>query len=145
MEQKLCQISTDNSQHYVKYVMSQAGGYKLVSNKELPAKNIPWLLSYYPNTNNTAVGVSPAVDKAQQYPNYIAWNIGSGNESESGTVATSRPRILGKSYKLIKTAKPTENWTYKYNTPVLYTELSKTGGNGSITPNNNIIVEKLFA
>ena len=145
MEQKLCQISTNTSQHYVKYVMSQAGGYKLVSNKELPAKNIPWLLSYYPNTNNTAVGVSPAVDKAQQYPNYIAWNIGSGNESESGTVATPRPRILGKSYKLIKTVKPTENWTYKYNTPVLYTELSKTGGNGSITPNNNIIVEKLFA
>ena len=145
MEQKLCQISTDNSQHYVKYVMSQAGGYKLVSNKELPAKNIPWLLSYYPNKNNTAVGVSPAVDKAQQYPNYIAWNIGSGNESESGTVATPRPRILGKSYKLIKTDKPTENWTYKYNTPVLYTELSKAGGNGSITPNNNIIVEKLFA
>jgi hypothetical protein len=34
-------LSNDNTQHYVRYVMNQATGYKLASNKELPAKNIP--------------------------------------------------------------------------------------------------------
>ena len=40
-EKMLCQLSSDNSVNYVRYVMSQATGFKLVSNKELPAKNIP--------------------------------------------------------------------------------------------------------
>lgn len=143
-EKALVQLSTDKDLGYVKYVMCQATGYKLISNKELPAQNIPWLEEYYPvskqtedPTTNTA---SVTVNAAQQFPNYIIWNIGEGNELENSTQEESRARILGKSYKLkLKTS--TSTWAYKYNTPVAYTDLEKTGGNGSTHPNYNIIVE----
>jgi hypothetical protein len=40
--EKMCvRLSNDTTQHYVRYIMNQATGYKLVSNKESPAKNIP--------------------------------------------------------------------------------------------------------
>jgi hypothetical protein len=40
--EKMCvRLSNDSTQNYVRYVMCQATGYKLTSNKELPAKNIP--------------------------------------------------------------------------------------------------------
>jgi hypothetical protein len=35
--------------------MCQATGYKLTSNKELPGRNIPWLLEYYPVTTSATV------------------------------------------------------------------------------------------
>lgn len=101
---QLCQISTDTSKPYVRYVMCQATGYKLTSNKELPSQNIPWLLEYYPvstqqedNSTNTA---TVKVNTAQQYPNYIIWNIGEGEETETVETTSNRSRILGKSYKL---------------------------------------------
>lgn len=59
------------------YVMAQATGYKLVSNKELPAQSrIPWLLSYYPCSivNNTKT-----VNALQYHPMYIKYDV---NESE---------------------------------------------------------------
>lgn len=68
------------------YVMCQASGYKLISNKELPGRYIPWLTTpttnspndktYYPVTvktkNNTK---SLECNKLQLYPIYIKWNI----------------------------------------------------------------------
>jgi len=35
--------------------MCQATGYKLISNKELPARDIPWLKNYYPISATDAV------------------------------------------------------------------------------------------
>jgi hypothetical protein len=63
--------------HYVKYVMAQATGYKLTSNKELPGLHLPFLKEYYKVT--TAL----KVNAGQQYPNYIIWNIGKGKETET--------------------------------------------------------------
>lgn len=144
-EKQCVQISTDAGQNYVRYVMCQATGYKLTSNKELPAKNIPWLLEYYPVSsqveNPTTNTATVKVNSAQQYPNYIIWNIGTGTEMESEGTTESRERILGKSYKL-QLKSDTKVWSYKYNVPVKYTDLKKVGGNGSTNPNNNIIIEK---
>lgn len=146
-EKQCVQISTDNTLNYVKYVMCQATGYKLVSNKELPAKNIPWLLEYYPvatqiedNTTNTA---TVTVNTSQKYPHYIIWNVGNGNEQENPNLTTvTRDRILGKVYKLQLNG-DTKLWAYKYNVPIAYTDLIKVGGNGSTNPNNNIIIEDI--
>ena len=144
-EKMLCQLSSDNSVNYVKYVMSQATGFKLVSNKELPAKNIPWLLEYYPvatqvenNTTNTA---TVTVNSQQNFPHYMIWDFRSGVETENGATIT-RDRIKGNSYK-IKRKNSTATWSYKYNTPIVYTDLERAGGNGSLNPNNNIIIENL--
>lgn len=145
-EKQCVQISTDSGQNYVRYVMCQATGYKLTSNKELPAKNIPWLLEYYPVSSQVEnPGTNTAtvkVNSEQQYPNYILWNIGSGTEQENpGGSTTSRERVLGKSYK-IQLKSDTKTWSYKYNVPITYNQLKKVGGNGSSNPNNNIIIEK---
>lgn len=145
-ERQCVQISTNAEQNYVRYVMCQATGYKLVSNKELPAKNIPWLLEYYPVSsqveNPTTNTATVKVNSAQQYPNYIIWNVGTGTETENpDTPGDSRERILGKSYKL-QLKSDTKSWSYKYNVPIAYTELKKVGGNGSTNPSNNIIIEK---
>lgn len=146
--EKLCvRLSNNPSEGFVKYVMMQATGSKLISNKELPAQNIPWLQEYYPVTsqtenyaNNTA---SVTVNNAQRFPHYILWNFGEGNETESGTGSVSRDRIKGEVYKLVLTNSPTQLWEYKYNNPVEVDEITKVRGNGSINPTNNIIVEKL--
>ena len=142
-EQALCAISTDSSLGYVRYVMCQATGYKLVSNKELPAQNIPWLMEYYPVikqtedvTSNTA---KVTVNPAQQFPNYIMWNVGVGNETETTATTDSRQRILGKSYKLQLTSNNSK-WAYKYNVPITVEQLTRVGGNGSTNPDNNIVV-----
>jgi hypothetical protein len=47
--------------------MSQATGYKLVSNKELPGSGISWLRKYFPATSN---GTSLSANEAQYYPMY---------------------------------------------------------------------------
>lgn len=147
-EKQCVQISTDAGQNYVRYVMCQATGYKLISNKELPAKNIPWLLEYYPVSSQIEnAGTNTAtvkVDSAQQYPNYIIWNIGQGTETENSGSTTNRDRILGKSYKL-QLKDDTKLWSYKYNVPLEYTDLKKVGGNGSSNPENNIIIEHTLA
>lgn len=68
---------------YPIYVMTQSSGYKLISNKELPGRFIPWLTNtnienglvdnlastYYPVTANIKV------NSDQLYPIYIHWNI----------------------------------------------------------------------
>lgn len=135
----LVEVSSDATQNYVKYVMCQATGYKLTSNKELPGRSIPWLLEYYPVTT------SATVNKNQQYPNYIKWNVGVGNETETGTQETSRDRILGDSVKLYvnsKSVSDSANWSYKYNNPYSVGDISSYGGNGETNSgNNNIIVE----
>jgi hypothetical protein len=103
------------------------------------------LLEYYPVSsqveNPTTNTATVKVNSAQQYPNYIIWNIGTGTEMESEGTTESRGRILGKSYKL-QLKSDTKVWSYKYNVPVKYTDLKKVGGNGSTNPNNNIIIEK---
>lgn len=61
------------------YVMSQASGYKLVSNKEQPSGpeyTIPWLLSYFKAKTNAA---SPTENVAQHYPMYIKYDCSSDN------------------------------------------------------------------
>lgn len=145
-EKQCCQLSSDNSLNFVRYVMTQACGYKLVSNKELPAQNIPWLQEYYPvtsqkedpTTNKATVTANPE----QLFPNYIIWNIGNGTEAENPlNSSTSRSRIKGQSFKLKKTG-DSNKWVYKYNVPISYTDLSREGGNGSKNPNYNIIIEK---
>ena len=142
-EQALCAISTDSSLGYVRYVMCQATGYKLVSNKELPAQNIPWLMEYYPVTKQTEDVTSNTakvtVNPAQQFPNYIVWNVGVGNETETTVTTDSRQRILGKSYKLQLTSNNSK-WAYKYNVPITVEQLTRVGGNGSTNPDNNIVV-----
>ncbi len=145
-EKNLLQLSNDKNLNYVKYVTCQATGYKLISNKELPAQNIPWLQEYYPvstqveNAINNTVTVT--VNKAQQFPHYILWNIGSGTEAESpGDTVTSRNRILGKPWKL-KQIGNNENWWYHWHTPIFSNQLEKVGGNGSTNANNNIIIEQ---
>jgi hypothetical protein len=146
-EKVCCQLSNDNTLNYVQYITCQATGYKLISNKELPGTNIPWELDYYPDTqtyNSTTNTVTNAVNNAQLFPHYIIWNVGNGTETEVvGTTKTARDRIFGLPYKVVLTATPTTKWAYKYNTPILLSSLTKTGGHGSINPSNQIIVENL--
>ena len=146
-EKNCVQLSNNNTLNFVKYVMCQATGYKLTSNKELPAKNIPWLLSYYPvktqtedlNTNTAVVVAEPA----QKFSHYIIWNIGAGIETENPEVnADSRNRIKGNPYKIVLTDTPPIAWAYKYNVPILLGSLSKTQANGTTNPTYNIIVEQ---
>lgn len=57
------------------YVMSQATGYKLVSNKEQPSGNaytIPWLMAYFKAMTNAS---SPTENVAQHKPMYIRYDI----------------------------------------------------------------------
>lgn len=146
--EKMCvRLSNDNTQNYVRYVMNQATGYKLSSNKELPAQNIPWLMEYYPvisqvenpSTNTATVKLNPA----QSFPHYIIWNVGTGTETETGTVVTSRDRIKGNPYKVVLAASPTTAWAYKYTAPISLAQLTKAPANGATNPTNNIIIEKL--
>ena len=103
-ERQSVQLSDDSSKHYVKYVMSQATGYKLFSNKDVPADNLPWMLEYYRPAKQTIVGnlVTSAVNNpAQRLPHYILWNVGSGVEVENSSESTSnRERIKGNSYRV---------------------------------------------
>lgn len=66
------------------YVMTQATGYKLVSNKELPSENnyrIPWLLSYFASTYTTK-----AKENCEQHrPTYIKYDF-----SESTIIVTPK-------------------------------------------------------
>lgn len=67
------------------YVMSQATGYKLVSNKEQPSGDeftIPWLLSYFRPTTNEA---TPTENVAQHFPMYIRYDL-----SEDQIVVTAK-------------------------------------------------------
>lgn len=53
------------------FIMSQASGYKLVSNKEMPTGpeyRIPWLLAYFPAATSAS---SPKENVAQHKPMYI--------------------------------------------------------------------------
>lgn len=62
------------------YVMSQATGYKLVSNKELPSCStnvIPWLLNYFPATNCDRVNDKDTENVAQHYPTYVKYELSS--------------------------------------------------------------------
>ena len=146
-EKNCVQLSNNNTLNFVKYVMCQATGFKLTSNKELPAKNIPWLSSYYPvttqtedSTTNTA---TVTANSAQKFSHYIIWNVNSGIEVEDPAGSTTlRNRIKGKSYKIRVTAQPTTAWAYKYNVPILLSSLSKTPANGTTNPTYNIIVEQ---
>lgn len=52
----------------VTYVMSQATGYKLKSNKDVPVAGIEWLAKYFPGSGNT-------VNSDQENPTYIVWTI----------------------------------------------------------------------
>lgn len=142
-ERACCRLTADKTKNYVRYVMCQATGFKLGSNKELPARAIPWLQDFYPakqvinSGTNTATSTANA---AQSFPHYIIWNIGTGNEGESSNVSSSRDRILGKAYK-IQRKDNSSTWAYKYNVPIAHTELHSVGGNGDIRANDNIIIE----
>ena len=129
--------------------MNQSTGYKLASNKEAPAQNIPWLLEYYPITkqDETVTPVRITVNPAQSFPHYIIWNFGQGTEGELQTdVVTSRPRIKGNVYKITKNASSTNvTWpAFAYRTRATISDLVRKGGNGDKHPDNNIIIEKLF-
>lgn len=147
-EKNLMRPSADSTLNYVRYVMAQATGFKLISNKELPAQNIPWLMHYYPvvdqKENQTTNTATVKVNTAQQFPNYIIWNVGKGKDVESGTeLPTTRERIMGKSYKITKKGDYKTLWSYKYNVPIAYTDLEIVDGNGSgDTASNKIIIEK---
>lgn len=54
------------------YSMSQATGYKHTSNRELPAKDIPWCRHYYPNNSGSA-------NANQKHPFYTVYNVTSDN------------------------------------------------------------------
>lgn len=136
------QVTNDIHRHYVKYVMCQASGYKLTSNKELPGQNIGWLLEYYPITDAAGVNTN------QRYPHYIVWHIGEGTESEDPTkVVASRPRILGRAKKVYAdsyTQSAGNNKMFNYNSLNITSDnLVECGGNGSTNPYNNIICDIL--
>lgn len=57
----------------VVYAMCQATGYKLVSNKELPGKDIAWLRQYFPMLAGGSAATS------QYYPMYSCFNV-AGNQ-----------------------------------------------------------------
>lgn len=66
------------------YVMTQATGYKLVSNKEQPSGpqyTIPWLLAYFKAKTNAA---SPTENVAQHHPMYIKYEL---NDTEIKVIA----------------------------------------------------------
>ena len=54
------------------YVMSQATGFKLQSNKDIPSPNIPWLSKYFAGTIK---GESISVNSRQKAPTFIMWDI----------------------------------------------------------------------
>ena len=141
--------------------MCQATGYKLTSNKELPGSNLPFLEEYYP-ANNSSSKSTP--NQGQLYPHYIIWNIGKGKETETEltfncelnkvntlpetTIKQPRERILGHAKKIWNANKDTisnaADSKYKYNSPILLSELKCFGGNGiTNSGSNNIIIEKL--
>lgn len=147
LERQSGQLSSDDSLHFVKYVMSQATGFKLVSNKTMSGNNIPWLDTYYPVENQIYGdgGYSYTPNTAQLLPHYILWNVGKGTEGEEpGSVVEERPRIKGNSYKLSDKKISGKPWAYKYNDPLEYTDLERLGGNGDVKTDHNIIVEDLF-
>jgi hypothetical protein len=142
---------TDGEGHelnYVRYVTLQASGYKTTSNKELPHENVPWLSNYYP-ANNTASNRFKADTKngGQNYPHYILWRVGTGDEVTDPTKKAQTPRelILGRVYKVQPTTNRKSGWVYTYNIPYSSSVLEKIGGNGSSRPNEYIIVEKNFS
>jgi Calcineurin-like phosphoesterase len=61
-----------NQSNGVVYAMSQATGYKLVSNKELPGSGISWLRKYFPATSD---GTSLTANEAQYYPMYSHFKV----------------------------------------------------------------------
>jgi hypothetical protein len=103
-------------------------------------------MEYYPVTtqtvNQATNTATVSVNSAQQFPNYIVWNVGEGHETETSDSVrrSSRARLLGKSKKIQLTDKTTK-WAYTYNVPLTVDNLKAVGGNGSTNPNNNIIVE----
>lgn len=54
------------------YVMSQATGFKLQSNKDIPCPGIPWLAKYF---EGTIKGDSISVNGSQKAPTFIIWDI----------------------------------------------------------------------
>lgn len=60
------------------YVMSQATGYKLVSNWEIPSsENIAWLNKYFPAISNTdEFGSKDVANISQHYPTYVKYELG---------------------------------------------------------------------
>lgn len=54
------------------YVMTQATGFKLQSNKDKPVPGIEWLASYFPAS---VEGSTATVNSDQKKPTFIMWNI----------------------------------------------------------------------
>lgn len=54
------------------YVMSQATGFKLQSNKDIPSPNIDWLAHYYAGTIS---GSKISVNNLQKAPTFIMWDV----------------------------------------------------------------------
>ena len=67
----------DATKKGVIYVMSQATGFKLQSNKDVPAPNIPWLAKYFAGTIDSSTTIK--VNKSQKAPTFIMWDV---NESQ---------------------------------------------------------------
>ena len=68
----------DETKKGVIYVMCQATGFKLQSNKDIPSPNIPWLSKYFPGTIS---GTKITVDSMQKAPTFIMWDITSNKIS----------------------------------------------------------------
>ena len=142
--QLCCTLTNDSTLNFVKYIVCQATGYKLTSNKELPGDNIPWADDYYPDTetyNSTTNTVTNSANKNQLFPHYALYNVGTGTETDDNTNnATSRARIVAKIYKIVLTATPTVKWLYKYNVPITLSQLEKIGGHGSSNANYQTVI-----
>lgn len=63
----------DETKKGVVYVMSQATGFKLQSNKDIPAPNIEWLAKYFPGTITSSNTIK--VNSSQKAPTFIMWDI----------------------------------------------------------------------
>ena len=80
-DKKLCQIQIVEKITAPIYVMSQASGYKLFSNKDIPAPRIPWLASYFPGVMKEGFLTN---NMGQRIPMYIKWDV--TNEGIEGHV-----------------------------------------------------------
>ena len=119
-DKKLCKIEVVDKITAPVYAMCQASGYKLTSNKELPATSIPWLQSYFPCVSD---GKSDKPNTGQQYPFYIRWEI-------------SSTKIVG---KVIKLDNIMTNGKFNINTQNP-NEIKPLNGNGSSNSNIEIIL-----
>lgn len=120
----LCRYQVVNKFTAPTYVMAQATGYKLVSNKELPSSHnnrTPWLLAYYPQTNKGKV------NGGQYEPMYLRYDL------TDKTITITAKQVLN-----IWTGDKTNGvFTFNYNSQ----QLEQTVSNMTLSNQHSLTVD----